>query len=144
MRNYKIQLQDAGNGDAILEIPDEVMNLMDLKEGDGFKIEISEDGALTLLPLKVQDKFSELTLATKVITRYLSKNQFNIDRKLPGGKTLFEKISDGYSGADVAKELIALFEQEEAQRVLVANKLEGRDKLKINLDDVGTPNLNDN
>lgn len=144
MHNYKIQLQDAGNGDAFLEIPDEIMKLMDLKEGDGFKIEISEDGVLTLLPLKVQDKFSELALATKVITRYLSKNQFNIDRKLPGGKTLFEKISDGESGIEAVKELITLFEKEEAQKILISDKLHGREKSKIDSDDIGTPHINEN
>lgn len=144
MHDYKIKLQDAGDGDAFLEIPDEIMKLMDIKEGDGFKIEVSEDGTLTLLPLKVQDKFSELTFATKVITRYLSKNQFDIDRKLSGGKNLFEKINDGESGIEAVKELITLFEKEEAQKILISDKLDGRNKVKIDLDDVGTPHTKEN
>lgn len=143
MHNYKIQLQDAGNGDAFLKIPDEVLELMNLKEGDGFKIEVS-DGTLTLLPLKQNDPFLELSLAAKIIIRYLSKNEFNIERKLSGGKTLIEKIKEGELAVETVKELITLFEKEKAQRLMISERLGERNNVEIDLTDVGTPNPNEN
>lgn len=85
----------------------------------------------------------ELAAAADRIVTHPLAGQVSAKRKLPGGKSLFEAVAGGMSGAEAAGKLIAMAEKEGAQRVAMESRLRNRNRATLDLVSVGSPHLKD-
>lgn len=65
-------------------------------------------------------------------------------RTLPGGWTLFDRILMGESATFAANKLIAMLEDEKAQRDALKSRLLGQNQASIDMRDAGLPMLREN
>ena len=66
-----------------------------------------------------------------------------LDRTLPGGKTLLEKIAAGGDGAEAASLLLTMLREEAHQRVLIDQRLAEYDRPAQDTSDYGVPSFDE-
>ncbi|QEU26405.1 MULTISPECIES: hypothetical protein [Pseudomonas] len=81
----------------------------------------------------------ELAAAADTILSHPLANRVNARRKLPGGKTLLEAVANGIPGGEAAGMLISLIEKEGVQRAAIEMKLKNRQRVTVDLAEIGSP-----
>jgi transcriptional regulator with XRE-family HTH domain len=90
-------------------------------------------------------RLGDLAEAADIIaTEGLSNPSMALKRKLAGGKTLLEIAAHGGSAADAARQLSTVLRREAEQHRALEARLSGRPRTRTNVDDFGTPMLDEN
>jgi transcriptional regulator with XRE-family HTH domain len=89
-------------------------------------------------------RLAQLARAADLLVAEGLAGQANVlRRKLPGGKTLFERVRAGEAADAAAVSLVELIRHEHAQGRAMADRLAGRKRRAIDVDDVGSPHLDE-
>lgn len=91
-----------------------------------------------------EDRLDQLAHAADVLrANGISEQASVMRRKLADGKTFFDLVREGKPATEVAVMLVSLIQKEAAQRQVLADRLAGRAKKRVDVEDVGAPHLSE-